>query len=68
MRLDSGELISADKDYKVSGWATVTQKSSGKPIWDVVFEYLTDQQTLRIKKNARPKLLNVEKNPGYERV
>lgn len=40
MRLDSGELIDARKQYSVAGWATTQQKSTGVPIWSVVIDYL----------------------------
>lgn len=40
MRLANGDLLSANKSYNVSGWAGVGAKSSGKPIWDVVSDYL----------------------------
>jgi len=40
MRLINGELLTANKYYSVSGWASVGEKSSGKPVWDVVAEYL----------------------------
>lgn len=40
LRLDSGDLVDPDKRYKVSGWAAVGEKASGKPVFDVVQEYL----------------------------
>ena len=40
MRLLNGELLMANKHYKISGWAGVGAKASGKPIWDVVADYL----------------------------
>lgn len=40
MRLHNGELIAAGKQYKVSGWATVSAPASGRPVFEVVSDYL----------------------------
>lgn len=40
MRLHNGELITAGKQYKVSGWATVSAPASGRPVFEVVRDYL----------------------------
>ncbi len=54
MTLDDGTAIDAGKKYMVSGWATVGSKSPGRPIWDVVADYLRDQKTVKIKKLNTP--------------
>jgi len=64
MALDDGTLIEADKKYKVAGWATVGSKSPGRPIWDVVADYLRDVKTAKVEKLNTPKLKNVAGNPG----
>ncbi len=64
MQLDNGELIQADKTYRVSGWATVGSVAPGKPIWDVVAEYIQLQKNVKINKLNTPKLVNVGHNPG----
>jgi sulfur-oxidizing protein SoxB len=64
MTLDDGTKIDADKKYMVSGWATVGAKSPGRPVWDVVADYLRDQKTVKIKKLNTPKLVGVKGNPG----
>jgi len=64
MTLDDGTLIAADKKYMVAGWATVGSKSPGRPIWDVVADYLRDQKTINIDKLNTPKLVGVAGNPG----
>ena len=64
MTLDDGTKIEADKSYMVAGWATVGSKSPGRPIWDVVADYLRDQKTVKLKKINTPKLKNVAGNPG----
>lgn len=64
MTLDNGTAIEASKKYVVSGWATVGSKSPGRPIWDVVADYLRLQNTVSIKKLNTPKLVGVKGNPG----
>lgn len=68
MQLDDGTIIDATKKYKVAGWATVGSQSPGKPIWDVVSEYLRDEKQVKIKKLNQPKLKNVKDNPGFSSV
>jgi sulfur-oxidizing protein SoxB len=64
MTLDDGTLVEARKQYTVSGWATVGSQSPGRPIWDVVADYLRDRKTVKIDKLNTPKLVGVEGNPG----
>jgi sulfur-oxidizing protein SoxB len=64
MTLDDGTAIEADKKYMVAGWATVGSQSPGRPIWEVVADYLRDQKTIKIKKLNTPKLVGVDGNPG----
>ena len=64
MTLDNGKRIEANKNYKVAGWATVGSKSPGKPIWEVVSNYLRNKKTINITKINSPKLKNIDNNPG----
>jgi len=64
LRLADGKLIEADKSYKVAGWATVSSKAPGPPVWDVVAEYLRDLKVVKIDKIETPRLINVAGNPG----
>ncbi len=64
MRLDSGELIEASKEYSVSGWATVGEVSPGPPVWDVVADYLRNVETVRVDSINEPKLILDRANPG----
>lgn len=64
MQLDDGTKIEADKNYVVSGWATVGSQSPGEPIWETVATYLRDAKTVKIDKLNTPKLKNVKGNPG----
>jgi sulfur-oxidizing protein SoxB len=61
-----GEPLDPNKEYKVAGWASVAQPLEGKPIWDVVAEYLRHKKTVKLKELNQPKLTNVEGNPGYD--
>ncbi len=56
LRRDNGERIDAEKKYKVAGWATVGQVSEGKPVWDVVSEYLKAVNTVTFNRYNHPKL------------
>lgn len=64
MTLDSGELIEAGQRYKVTGWATVGSQSPGRPVWDVVAEYLRAKKTIGVDRLNTPVLKNVANNPG----
>jgi sulfur-oxidizing protein SoxB len=64
MRLDDGTPIEASKNYKVAGWAVVGSPPPGRPIWDVVADYLRDQKVAKITKMNTPKIVNVKDNPG----
>ncbi len=64
MSLDDGTPIEPTKKYKVAGWATVGSQSPGRPIWDVVADYLRDVKEAKVEKLNTPKLKNVAGNPG----
>jgi sulfur-oxidizing protein SoxB len=61
--------MQADKRYKVAGWAPVAEGggagNTGEPIWDVVERYLKDRKTIAPRAPNVPKLLGVDRNPGY---
>jgi S-sulfosulfanyl-L-cysteine sulfohydrolase len=65
MRL-KGQLIDANKTYKVAGWAPVQEasKNAGPPVWEVVETYLKDKKTIKPVKLNNPKLLGMDGNPG----
>ena len=66
MRLN-GQLLDADKKYKVAGWAPVAEeaKSAGnKQIWELVEPWLKDQKVIAPRKLNEPELLNVKPNDG----
>lgn len=64
MKLRNGHSIADSKSYKVAGWATVRAKAPGKPVWDVVADYLRDRQTIRLDIIETPVLKGVSNNPG----
>jgi len=64
MVLDDGTKIDANKNYIVSGWATVGSKAPGAPIWDVVADYLRTERVAKVKKLNTPKIVGMEGNPG----
>jgi len=64
MTLEDGTPVEAQKKYKVAGWATVGSQSPGRPIWDVVADYLRDVKEAKVEKLNTPKLKNVAGNPG----
>jgi len=43
LRLANGSLLAADKLYKVSGWAGVTEPLTGRSMSEVLCGYLRDQ-------------------------
>ncbi len=62
----NGKAINPKKKYKVAGWASVQQIPEGKPIWDVVAEYLRSKKTIKIKELNVPNIKGMKSNPGYE--
>lgn len=66
MTLNDGSKVDANRKYVVAGWATVNSQAPGRPIWEVVADYLRLKGNVRIDKLNTPKLLNVAGNPGIE--
>ena len=64
LRLDNGELIEANKNYMVAGWATVGEISPGPPVWEVVADYLRNQGVVRVDRVNQPELVLGANNPG----
>jgi S-sulfosulfanyl-L-cysteine sulfohydrolase len=66
MRLN-GNLIDANKSYKVAGWAPVSEAAKnlgGEPIWDVIARHLRDIKTVKDVKLNVPVIKGVSQNPG----
>ncbi|MEM8845135.1 MAG: thiosulfohydrolase SoxB [Pseudomonadota bacterium] len=68
MTLDNGTKIDDNKNYVVSGWATVNEVAPGPPVWEQVANYLNNHKTVRVEKLNSPKLVGIENNPGYAKV
>ena len=63
MELD-GKPLSPTKEYPVAGWASVQQPLDGRPVWDVVAEYLRDKKTISNIELNQPVLKGVAGNLG----
>ena len=63
MTLDSGKPIEPGKSYRVAGWASVNEQD-GKPIWEVVANYLRREKTAGLQRVNRVALKGVADNPG----
>src|SRR5580698_7006206 len=63
MTLDDGSAVEDGKSYRVAGWASVNPQT-GKPVSDVVANYLREQKTLKIKHLNSVTLKGVANNPG----
>ena len=64
MTLRNGKAVEPGKSYRVTGWATVGAQSPGKPVWEVVAQYLRDKKTVAVDRLETPKLKGVSGNPG----
>ena len=66
LRLNNNIEIKPDKEYKVSGWASVNNIEEGKPIWDVTKEYLKAVGTYKVDQSQKIKIINEDGNIGIE--
>ncbi len=69
VRLDNGEVIQDDKNYSVSGWATVNRTPEGRLLWDIIADYLRTERdanmVINLPKVNNPKVVGVTNNPGF---
>ena len=42
----------------------MSKEANGKPIWDVVSDYLKDKKHVKIRHLNLPKIKNIKDNPG----
>jgi len=66
MRLN-GQLLDANKTYKVAGWAPVTEAArdkGGEPIWDLVARHLRNEKVVKVSTPNVPKLKGMVGNAG----
>ncbi len=55
--LKTGEAIDANKDYTVSGWASVNEGTEGPPVYDVVTGYIEKKKTISVAPNDSVKIV-----------
>ena len=60
-----GKPLQADRRYKVAGWASVEPIEKGRPIWELVAEYLRAHKSVNIAAPSTPRVKGVAANPGY---
>ena len=66
LRLNNDIEIKPNKEYKVSGWASVNNIEEGKPIWDITKEYLKAVGTYKVDQSQKIKIINEDGNIGIE--
>ena len=66
LRLNNDIEIKSNKEYKVSGWASVNNIEEGKPIWDITKEYLKAVGTYKVDQSHKIKIVNEDGNIGIE--
>lgn len=66
LHLSDGTRIEPNKKYTVSGWATVKHKAPGKPVWDIVEEYLKNVKHIGDNlKVYTPDVIGIKGNLGW---
>jgi sulfur-oxidizing protein SoxB len=60
-----GKPVKPNTEYPVAGWASVAQPLEGRPVWDVVAEYLRDKKTIRHIELNEPLIKGASSNPGF---
>jgi len=63
MRLN-GELIDADRSYRVASWGSTAPDAQGEPVWEVVERWLSGHQHIAPVKTNVPRLVGVADEPG----
>ena len=60
-----GKPLRANQEYKVAGWASVQRVDEGRPVWEMVAEYLRAQKSVRVATPNTPRVKGAVGNPGY---
>ncbi len=55
--LRTGEPIDLQREYVVSGWASVNENTEGPAIWDVVGRYIKHKKVIRVPENNNIKVV-----------
>ena len=66
LRDKNGKHIESHKKYMVSGWASVNQIEEGKPIWEIMREYLQNIKIYEEDSLKQPKIKGESDNIGIE--
>jgi sulfur-oxidizing protein SoxB len=59
-----GKPLGAQKQYKVAGWAPVAEGVSGRPVWELITDYLRSNPLIAAPRLNVPQLSGVSGNPG----
>jgi len=57
--LKSGRAIEPNRDYVVTGWASVNEGTEGPPVWELVERYIAAEKTVRVAPNTSVKISGV---------
>ncbi len=66
IRDSNDKLLKNNKKYIVSGWASVNSIESGKPIWDITREYLTNIKQYNPQSKKTIEIIGESDNFGIE--
>jgi sulfur-oxidizing protein SoxB len=66
IRTKDGKQLINNKKYTVCGWASVNSEETGKPIWDITREYLSDIKYYDLAEVKQPRILLEDDNFGLE--
>ena len=61
-------LIDTTKTYKVAGWASVSEDTSGEPIWDLLARWLRAKGTVSVSSVNMPSISGVDFSSGVTSV
>jgi sulfur-oxidizing protein SoxB len=61
----NGKPLDANRKYKVAGWAPVAEGVNGRPVWEIVADYLRSSKVIRPPRLNVPRLSGIANNPGY---
>jgi len=59
-----GKPLEAQKQYKVAGWAPIAEGVSGRPVWELITDYLRSNPLIAAPRLNVPQLSGVSGNPG----
>tara|TARA_B100001175_G_C18934501_1_gene368403 strand:- start:303 stop:500 length:198 start_codon:yes stop_codon:yes gene_type:complete len=62
----NGKALIKNRDYVVSGWASVNSEEEGLPIWDITKTYLSSIKNYDINDLQQPKIRFENDNFGIE--